>query len=72
LKESTLKVFSEGIKEAACATVEKKAILGQWAFSLDYPSYRSPAMTLCDKSDFTKNNAISMAAWYKMCPKAMN
>ncbi|SFG67517.1 peptidyl-dipeptidase Dcp [Algoriphagus hitonicola] len=42
--ESDLEGLPDGIKEAAAQTAEEKGKDGQWAFSLDYPSY-IPAMT---------------------------
>src|SRR5690606_18065232 len=43
-QESELEGLPEGIKEAAAQIAEEKGEPGEWAFTLDYPSY-IPAMT---------------------------
>ncbi|MBN3519805.1 M3 family metallopeptidase [Algoriphagus lutimaris] len=50
-EESALDGLPEGIKEAAAQIAEEKNKPGQWAFTLDYPSY-IPAMT------YAKNRAL--------------
>jgi peptidyl-dipeptidase Dcp len=49
--ESELEGLPDGVKEAAAQTAEEKGQPGQWAFTLDYPSY-IPAMT------YAKNRAL--------------
>ena len=49
--ESELEGLPDGVKEAAAQTAEEKRQPGQWAFTLDYPSY-IPAMT------YAKNRAL--------------
>jgi len=49
--ESELEGLPDGVKEAAAQTAEEKGQTGQWAFTLDYPSY-IPAMT------YAKNRAL--------------
>jgi peptidyl-dipeptidase Dcp len=64
-EESTLEGLPEGIKEAAAQLSEEKGNLGQWAFSLDYPSY-IPAMTYA--TNRTLRKTLFMAAGTK-CAK---
>lgn len=51
--ESDLEGLPEGIKEAAAQIAEEKGKPGQWAFTLDYPSY-IPAMTYAKNRDLRK------------------
>jgi peptidyl-dipeptidase Dcp len=64
-EESTLEGLPEGIKEAAAQLSEEKGNPGQWAFSLDYPSY-IPAMTYA--TNRTLRKTLFMAAGTK-CAK---
>jgi len=64
-EESSLEGLPEGIKEAAAQLAEEKGQLGQWAFSLDYPSY-IPAMTYA--TNRTLRKTLFMAAGTK-CAK---
>jgi len=65
-EESSLEGLPEGIKEAAAQLAEEKGQLGQWAFSLDYPSY-IPAMT--HATNRTLRKTLFMAAGTK-CAKS--
>ncbi len=51
--EADLDGLPEGIKEAAALIAEEKGRPGQWAFTLDYPSY-IPAMTYAKNRDLRK------------------
>ena len=51
--EEDLDGLPEGIKEAAAQIAEEKGKPGQWAFTLDYPSY-IPAMTYAKNRDLRK------------------
>ena len=51
--EEELAGLPEGIKEAAAQIAEEKGKPGQWAFTLDYPSY-IPAMTYAQNRDLRK------------------
>lgn len=64
-EESALEGLPEGIKEAAAQLAEEKGSPGQWAFSLDYPSY-IPAMTYA--SNRTLRKTLFMASGTK-CAK---
>ncbi len=57
-EESSLEGLPEGIKEAAAQLAEEKGQLGQWAFSLDYPSY-IPAMTYATNRTLRKTLFIA-------------
>ncbi|SDD11003.1 peptidyl-dipeptidase Dcp [Algoriphagus faecimaris] len=48
--ESEVDGLPEGIKEAAAQTAEEKGKPGQWAFTLDYPSYIPAMMYLKNRS----------------------
>ncbi|PZV87404.1 peptidyl-dipeptidase Dcp [Algoriphagus aquaeductus] len=52
-KEEDIVGLPEGIKEAAAQTAEEKGQPGQWAFTLDYPSY-IPAMTYAQNRELRK------------------
>ena len=52
-KETDLEGLPEGIKEGAAQIAEEKGNPGQWAFTLDYPSY-IPAMTYAKNRDLRK------------------
>jgi peptidyl-dipeptidase Dcp len=64
-EESALEGLPEGIKEAAAQLADEKGKPGQWAFSLDYPSY-IPAMTYAKNRTLRKT--LFMAAGTK-CAK---
>ncbi len=52
-READLEELPEGIKEAAAQIAEEKGHPGQWAFTLDYPSY-IPAMTYAKNRELRK------------------
>ena len=52
-READLEGLPEGIKEAAAQIAEEKGRPGQWAFTLDYPSY-IPAMTYAKNRELRK------------------
>ncbi|RIW15028.1 M3 family peptidase [Algoriphagus lacus] len=52
-QESELEGLPEGIKEAAAQIAEEKGKPGNWAFTLDYPSY-IPAMTYAKNRELRK------------------
>src|SRR5690606_2872168 len=51
--EEDLDGLPDGIKEAAAQIAEEKGRSGQWAFTLDYPSY-IPAMTYAKNRELRK------------------
>ncbi len=56
--ESEVEGLPESIKEAAAQTAEEKGIAGQWAFTLDYPSY-VPALTYLKNRELRKELFIA-------------
>lgn len=57
-EESEVEGLPESIKEAAAQTAEEKGKTGQWAFTLDYPSY-IPAMTYLKNRELRKKLFIA-------------
>lgn len=64
-EESALEGLPEGIKEAAAQIAEEKNKPGQWAFTLDYPSY-IPAMTYAKNRELRK---LLFLAYNTKCSK---
>lgn len=56
--ESEVEGLPESIKEAAAQTAEEKGKAGQWAFTLDYPSY-VPALTYLKNRELRKELFIA-------------
>lgn len=56
--ESEIEGLPESIKEAAAQIAEEKGKAGQWAFTLDYPSY-VPAMTYLKNRELRKELFIA-------------
>ncbi|KPQ14586.1 MAG: peptidyl-dipeptidase Dcp [Algoriphagus marincola HL-49] len=56
--ESEIAGLPESIKEAAAQTAEEKGKAGQWAFTLDYPSY-VPALTYLKNRELRKELFIA-------------
>jgi peptidyl-dipeptidase Dcp len=56
--ESEVAGLPESIKEAAAQTAEEKGKAGQWAFTLDYPSY-VPALTYLKNRELRKELFIA-------------
>jgi peptidyl-dipeptidase Dcp len=52
-EESEIEGLPEGVKEAAAQIAEEKGKPGQWAFTLDYPSYL-PAMSYAKNRELRK------------------
>lgn len=64
-EESAIEGLPEGIKEAAALIAEEKGKPGQWAFTLDYPSY-IPAMTYAKNRDLRE---LLFLAYNSKCSK---
>ncbi|EAZ79979.1 M3 family metallopeptidase [Algoriphagus machipongonensis] len=64
-EESAIEGLPEGIKEAASQIAEEKGKPGQWAFTLDYPSY-IPALTYAKNRDLRK---LLFLAYNTKCSK---
>jgi len=56
--ESEIAGLPESIKEAAAQTAEEKGKAGQWAFTLDYPSY-VPSLTYLKNRELRKELFIA-------------
>lgn len=64
-EESAIEGLPEGIKEAAAQIAEEKNQPGQWAFTLDFPSY-IPAMTYAKNRELRK---LLFLAYNTKCSK---